>query len=800
MECFHWMKKKTKGKRGVMALKLDMSKAYDRIEWPFVVGVLSSMGFPASMVNLIQRCISIVSYKVLVNGQPSRSFVPERGLRQGDPLSPYLFILCADVFSGLLKQDAARKNIHGIEISRQAPMISHLLFADDSLLFARANETEADCILDTMRKFLRSSGQIVNLDNSEVSFSRNVRDDAKIMICTRMGVKTILSHSKYLGLPVVFGRSKREVFNLVIERVWKKIKGWKERFLSTAGKEVLIKAVVQAIPSYIMSCYKLPETVCHEIEAMIAKFWWGSREGEKKVHWMNWEKMARAKEAGGMGFRGISAFNTSLLGKQYWRILTNGDSLLGRIFKSRYFPRGTLENCTGGSAISYAWRSVMSARSVIQKGTRWRIGTGEKVSVARGRWIPGNTGFKICGPVRASDDNLMVSDLVDSDLGSWQKEKIFALFNEEDAKQIISIPLSTSGLEDKIIWHFEKDGEYSVRSAYHLCMQEKADKLPGPSSPPDTNLWKAIWKAPVAPRIRNFIWRAAKNILPSKDNLLKKGIQMDGYCSFCHSQIESVQHLLLQCVFSVQCYFASILSCRVPNNTHFLDWLESTLSCGDDFSVQLLCTLMHKIWRARNCLLYQNKASDPIKVAAEALDSVLEFNKWNPVLSAKRKLTSQEEHMPQDVHVLQVDAGSFPTGFVAFGCVIKDPNGTGILAACKKDMLSIDPLVAEILGIRWSLQLAKSLNLERILVQSDCLNAVDCINSVVHFAVLEPIAIDCRSLLGSFAVASVMFIKRSCNVEAHSLVGIGNSLGSRTWLGGVPSLDCIASRPLAFSF
>ncbi|XP_058746202.1 uncharacterized protein LOC131619078 [Vicia villosa] len=128
----------------------------------------------------------MVSYKILINGQPSR---------------------------GLLKKEALEKRIHG---------------------------------------------QLVNLDKSEVSFSKNVREKDKAMIRARMGVKTVDNHSRYLGVPVIFGKSKKEVFSLVVERVWKKIKGWKEQFLSRAGKEALIKAVAQAIPTYVMSCYKMP--------------------------------------------------------------------------------------------------------------------------------------------------------------------------------------------------------------------------------------------------------------------------------------------------------------------------------------------------------------------------------------------------------------------------------------------------------------------------------------------------------------------------------------------------------------
>ncbi|XP_058768236.1 uncharacterized mitochondrial protein AtMg00310-like [Vicia villosa] len=279
--------------------------------------------------------------------------------------------------------------------------------------------------MSTLKSYELSSGQVVNLDKSEVSFSQNVKEEDKDMIRTRMGVKTVASHTRYLGLPVIFGRSKKEVFSLVIERVWKKIKGWKEQFLSRAGKEVLIKAVAQAIPTYVMSCYKLPEAICNEIEVMLAKFWWGSGGGDRKVHWMSWEKLSKPKGSRGMGFRGISEFNKSLLGKQYWRLLDCENSLMNRVMKGRYFPRTAVDKSCSGYAPSYAWRSILSAQDLVHKGARWRIGNGAQVKVFEDRWLPSNQGFKVKSQRRYLAEDCTVSDLIDEDLKTWRRELVF---------------------------------------------------------------------------------------------------------------------------------------------------------------------------------------------------------------------------------------------------------------------------------------------------------------------------------------------------------------------------------------
>ena len=168
---------------------------------------------------------------------------------------------------------------------------------------------------------------------------------------------------------MVGGQSKVSTFKGLLERITNKVMGWKEKHISKAGREVLIKTVAQAIPTYSISLFKIPKVICDGINSILAKYWWGQSWNEKKIHWINWNKLCSPKNKGGIGFRDIHAFNLAMLAKQAWSLIQGSHSLFYRVYKARYFPSCSFMEAELGSNLSFIWHSLLQARELIIVGS-----------------------------------------------------------------------------------------------------------------------------------------------------------------------------------------------------------------------------------------------------------------------------------------------------------------------------------------------------------------------------------------------------------------------------------------------
>lgn len=497
-ELFHAMKNNSSKKARSFALKLDMSKAYDCVEWSFLKSILLRTGLSPAFVGLIMRCVSSVSYAVLVNGCPSHTFFPSRGLRQGDPLSPYLFLFCAEGFSTLLKQAEMAKLIHGARLCCRAPTVSHLFFADDSIIFGRATSNEFQQTLIVIKSYCDASGQLVNFKKFEVVFSKGVSEELASSITRETEIQAVQKIAVYLGMLAHVGRSKKSLFVAVEDRVAKKLKNWKARSLSIAGKMILIKSVAQAIPIYLMSCLLIPSGTCQKLNSLVSNFWWGQRNSERRIHWVSWDRVCQPKNRGGLRFRDFNSFNIALLDKQSWRILTQGESLLTKSLQARYFPRISFMEAKLGYNPSYVWRSILAGRELISQGVRWNVRNGRKICIWTDPWVPNIQNFRVPRSHNALSHICRVSDLIVD--WSWKKDLVCSIFPEEVSKNILTIPLVDSERNDCLMWNFSKDGKYSAKSGYRVAMSMKDAASSNPST---LNLsptyWNWLWKIQIPP-------------------------------------------------------------------------------------------------------------------------------------------------------------------------------------------------------------------------------------------------------------------------------------------------------------
>ena len=268
------------------------------------------------------ECISTVSYSILVNGEPHGYIQPSRRLHQGDPPSPYLFLLCAEGLHSLIKKAEMDGDIQGISLCCRGQKITRLFFADDNLLFSKAITNACEKIQGILDQYEKASGQQVNRDETTIYFSKATPEASNNAINEALEVPIIRQYEKYLGLPSLVGRNRSESFTQIKERVWQKLKKWKEKLLSQASQEILIKVVAQAIPTYFMSCFWLPAKLCNDLEAMVHRFWWSKNLEQRKIHRVSWRKLCQPKYKGGLEFRDLRKFNDALLAKTSMALTT----------------------------------------------------------------------------------------------------------------------------------------------------------------------------------------------------------------------------------------------------------------------------------------------------------------------------------------------------------------------------------------------------------------------------------------------------------------------------------------------
>jgi hypothetical protein len=569
---------------------------------------------------------------------------------------------------------------------------------------------------------------------------------------------------------------------------------------------VLLKAVIQAIPTYTMSVFQIPKALTKDINAMMGKFWWSFKDNSSKIAWMAWRRMGRSKNLGGLGYRDIDCFNTALLAKQCWRLLKNPDSLAARVMRGKYFPNSDFLGSNLGKKASYAWRSIWQAKGLLQEGLLWRVGNGSRINLWDDRWIP-DPPHNILDKVRALPREATVADIISREANWWDVPLIKNIFSEETVDRICSIPINPRFHEDKLIWRGTKKGGFSVRSAYHLEM-ERRDREKGSSSSvhSDSHLWRRLWSLKLPRHILLFLWRACNEILPTKNNLFKRKVVTDQLCPMCGSEAESVSHALWRCG-SAQAIWGS---CRGPiqkcstGAEEFLRVFADLCDKLDDRNLEYFGAVAHKIWSRRNRVVFGGAILPPNILIREVFDLVEEFRTTNSrveTLGQGEQSTRIGWSKPAENRIkinwdAALDGGRKLMGI---GIIARDHQGRVRAAKCEILPHVRDPVAAEAIGARSAVSFGCFMGFQTVDLEGETREIILTLSNPEEVdSVHGHFLAETRQMLGSLASWKVSHVRREGNKAAHSLAKLALSKQcNQVWINSCPSeLVCVVNADI----
>jgi ribonuclease HI len=502
-----------------------------------------------------------------------------------------------------------------------------------------------------------------------------------------------------------------------------------------------------------------------------------------------------------MGFRDLICFNKALLAKQCWRLLKSPDSLVARIIKAKYYSNGSLMMAKLGSKPSFAWRSIFGARELLEEGLMWRIGNGKNVKIWGDKWIPKPISYTAHSAPRMLDPDSKVSDLINWEAGGWNHNLLGALFSEEEKEAIYTVPICSINQPDIQIWRGTTSGEFSVRSAYHLGKEiEKRNEPESSNKVKENAVWKILWNMDVPNAEKNFFWRACNNLLPTKENLMKKRVVSEPWCPICEREPESVIHVLWECSAAKDVWGDNdrCFQKRTTEYNSFLQLAESMMvQCGLNERASFV-RMARKLWQRRNAWVHENRFGHPASIIQEVRRAMEEYKLFN----------KREDHVHQREDITTLTGWKVPpagwwkanwdvaigknSGRVGVGVVVRDSEGQIIVARSLTRLGRLDPTTGEALAAHYAVCLCQEMGAVSLILEGDAKQVVEAINSKTsngsrygHF-----VNDTCRILQEKVSQWKCVFVPREANQAAHRLAKAATTdIIDKIWRYEIP--DCI---------
>ncbi|GJU88904.1 RNA-directed DNA polymerase, eukaryota [Tanacetum coccineum] len=601
-----------------MIFKVDFEKAFDSVKWDYLDETLKSFGFGLKWRNWISGCLNNAKGSVLVNGNPTKEFQFFKGLKQGDPLSPFLFILVMETLHLSFKRIINAGLYRGISINGSLTL-SHLFYADDVVFVGEWKDSNIHILLNVLKCFFLASGLKINLQKSKLmglGVSSNVVNSAANL----MGCSILQLPFNYLGVKVGCNMSYIGSWDDVISKVSSRLSKWKIKSLSIGGRLTLLKSVLTSIPLYHMSIFKVPMGVLKKLESIRRNFFNGHDGFARKSSWFNWNKALASKKNGGIGVSSFFAINRALLFKWVWRFFSDGSSLWSTFIKALFGFHGAIGLTVKPNRRSI-WSDILQAvNSLKDKGIdflqfiRKKIGNGVNTSFWADSWI-GSIPFKEKFPrLYALEESKSIS--VADKLGlsslylSFRRPPRGGIEQESFNLLCQSVRgLVLSNIEDRWSWSLEGSGLFSVKSS-----RAYIDDLLLPKADAATR-----WIRILPIKINVFAWKVCLDALPTRCNMSLRGIDIPSIlCPLCNRAVENSDHIFFSCsmVRKVWRRLLTWWELDVSSFHSYNEWISwlSSIRLPKLLKVFLegSCYVMWwLVWKFRNRLLFSDPTSKP---------------------------------------------------------------------------------------------------------------------------------------------------------------------------------------------
>ncbi|GJV84265.1 RNA-directed DNA polymerase, eukaryota [Tanacetum coccineum] len=540
-EMLNWCKRK---KKQAMFFKVDFAKAYDSVRWDYLLDILQAFGFGPNWCRWIRGTFTSSMASILVNGSPTSEFPFCCGLKQGDPLAPYLFILIMESLHISFSRVVDDGLFKGFQLHGSVN-ISHLFYADDAMFIGEWSEQNLHNIVKVLNCFHLASGLKINIAKSQV-LGVGVSQNVVVQAANRIGCAVLNTPFRYLGVTVGECMSRKSAWVGLVNKLQARLSKWKVKTLSIGGRLTLLKSVLGASPIYYMSIFKVPKGVLKTMESIRSKFFNGVDSSDRKISWVAWDNVLASKLNGGLGVSSFFALNRALLLKWVWRFISGDGSLWCKVIQAIYGSKFDLHVTDQPSIWCSILREVKSLKDSgfdFSSHCKKRIGDGSCTSFWYDIWLadaPLCVQFPRLFALELDKEIVVANKMGASSVSASFRRDVRDGAERQQWDDLSSIMNSVvlSSSKDRWTCDLSGDGEFKVK-----VIRNFIDDLFLPSSDVATRWVKFI---PI--KVNVFSWRARRDRLPTRVNLSRRGVLLDSHlCPLCNAAMEDVQHVFFRC-------------------------------------------------------------------------------------------------------------------------------------------------------------------------------------------------------------------------------------------------------------